>query len=138
MTLTPPAAHLKALTGKDAVEDMARQELGSLHLVDDAAAAEFIESYGGADGDLGSARRTRSAIIPPAALGPDVRGSNGGGGATEWLSHAEPGGGRAGDDDERFGGSELPDDILAGDLSKMFRASQEKVEVTLTMGAFFR
>lgn len=138
MTSTPPTIHLKALTGKDAVEATARQELGSLHLVEDASAAGFMEPVRGADGDAGSARRTRSAIIPPAALGPDARGSDGGGDATEWLSYAEAGGGRAGDDDEGFGDSELPDDLLAGDLSKMFRASQEKVEVTLTKGAFFR
>lgn len=137
MTSTPPAVHPKVLAGKEAVESTARQELGSLHLVEDAAASGFMGPVGGANGDAGGARRTRSAVIPPAALISDVRAFDGGGGATEWLSYAEAGGGKT-DDDEGFGGSELPDDLLAGDLSKMFRASQEKVEATLTTGAFFR
>lgn len=71
-------------------------------------------------------------------VGPSKSAKGGGRGG---YNTREAGGGKAGaDGDEDLDAgdwSTLPMEFLAADLSKIFRASQEKVEETLTAGCFY-
>ncbi|CAB1100395.1 unnamed protein product [Ectocarpus sp. CCAP 1310/34] len=98
---------------------------------------------GGGGGNIKAGEPPSSADPPPA---PAARSSTEGGGSDVLAKH----GAEAGENGTREGsggrkaaaGAEdwvsLPVEFLAADLSKIFRASQEKVEETLTAGCFYR
>lgn len=84
---------------------------------------------------------------PPTEKAPPLPGSDSFASSTDGsttdgylLSVGGGGDGRrgGGGGEEGKEGSTLPIEFLSADLSKMFRASQEKVEETLTAGCFFR
>ncbi|CAM9333451.1 unnamed protein product [Ectocarpus sp. 4 AP-2014] len=98
---------------------------------------------GGGGGNIEAGEPPSSADPPPA---PAARSSTEGGGSDVLAKHAA----EAGENGTREGSGgtkpavgagdwvSLPVEFLAADLSKIFRASQEKVEETLTAGCFYR
>ena len=80
------------------------------------------------DGDVGDGGGSASAAK-------SGKGSRGGGGVPRGDGQAAGGGGTGVDARDW---SALPTEFMAADLSKIFRASQEKVEETLTAGCFYR
>lgn len=109
-----------------------------------AAAGDGQEGKGrGGGGNIEAGEPPSSANPPPA---PAARSSTEGGGSDVLAKH----GAEAGENSAREGSGvtkaavgagdwvSLPVEFLAADLSKIFRASQEKVEETLTAGCFYR